>query len=402
MLILGWLLLAACVLGLFFWVMVMVKIRLSSKALPKVSEGLTVAEPPQGWPRLSIVVPIHNEEGRIDRCVTSLRRQGYANLQIVLSLDRCTDGTAQIVRRHAAEDPRIKIVEITQEREGWHGKCLPMQVGSENADGDWILFVDADTQMHADLSRAAIGTVTSRGLDMLGVLPELRCRFLFEHVVQPVATMQLMNVFPPSKVNRRENARPFGLGPFMLVNRAVYERAGRMENVKHEYQDDVYLARAMHAAGGHVGLAASDGLFSCAMYESYESFYRGWKRIYIGCLNKNVKRLRRYGVRILSFGLGLPVLQIAALVVGGLLWSRGETTEGGALIGVVLAGWVLQLAALIHLYRMGGTPWYSALTYPAGCCVVGRILLESASDLKHNRPIAWAGREYVVKARGMK
>lgn len=399
MLILGWILLAACLLGMGFWVAVMVKVRLSAKALPKVSEGLAVAVPASGWPLLSIVVPIHNEESRIDRCVSSLRKQDYPNLQIVLSLDRCTDGTGEIVRRHASEDPRIKIVEITEPREGWHGKCLPMQVGSENADGEWILFVDADTQMHPDLSRASIGTATSLEFDMLGVLPDLRCRHLFEHVAQPVATMQLMNVFPPTKVNRKDRARPFGLGPFMMVRRSVYERAGRMENVKHEYQDDVYLSRAIHAAGGRVGLAASDGLFSCAMYESYKSFYVGWKRIYIGCMNKSVERLARYGRRIMTFGVGLPLLQLAALVVAGVLYTQGQTLFGATLAGIVIAGWLMQMVTLIHLYTLGGTPWYAAFTYPAGCFVVGRILLESASDLKHGRPIVWAGREYVVKAR---
>ncbi|MCE9589567.1 MAG: glycosyltransferase family 2 protein [Planctomycetes bacterium] len=397
----GWILLMACALALAFWIMVMIRIRLSAAALPKVTAGLAVPAPAAGWPRLSIVVPIHNEESRIDRCVASLRKQEYPNLQIVLSLDRCTDGTLAILQRHAAEDPRVRIVEITQPREGWQGKCLPMQVGSEHADGEWILFVDADTQMHRQLARASIGTVIAQEFDMLGVLPELRCTHLFEHVAQPVATMQLMNVFPPTKVNRKERSRPFGLGPFMMVRRALYERAGRMENVKHEYQDDVYLARAMHAAGGRVGLAASDGLFSCAMYESYESFHRGWKRIYIGCLNKNVKRLQRYGRRILTFGVVLPLIQLSSLAVGAMLFAQGHTGFGSVLVGAVVTGWVLQVAALVDLYRMGGTPWYAVFTYPAGCWMVGKIMLESAADLKNGKPINWGGREYVVKARGV-
>ncbi|MHC5004446.1 MAG: glycosyltransferase family 2 protein, partial [Planctomycetota bacterium] len=90
-----------------YWSIVLVRLRRGLIDRPTVRAGIDLPPPPGGWPRLSVIVPAHNEERVIDRCISSLRSQDYENLEIVLVLDRCTDGTLEIARRHAAEDPRV-------------------------------------------------------------------------------------------------------------------------------------------------------------------------------------------------------------------------------------------------------------------------------------------------------
>ena len=70
------------------------------------------------WPTVAILVAAHNEEETIERCVRSCLAQSYPGdpLTVVVGLDGCTDGTAEVLRR--IEDPRLRV--IAYER---HGKA---------------------------------------------------------------------------------------------------------------------------------------------------------------------------------------------------------------------------------------------------------------------------------------
>lgn len=61
-------------------------------------------------PLVTIAVPIFNEARFIDSSLRSLRSQDYPNLEIVVSDNASTDETLEICQRHAAEDPRIRIL----------------------------------------------------------------------------------------------------------------------------------------------------------------------------------------------------------------------------------------------------------------------------------------------------
>ena len=89
-------------------------------------------------PRLSAVVTAHDEEDRLDRCLDALH---FAD-EIVVLLDRCTDRSGDIARRHTEH-----VVEGAWEREG----------GRRNAAiaacrGMWVLEVDADETVPPDLA----------------------------------------------------------------------------------------------------------------------------------------------------------------------------------------------------------------------------------------------------------
>jgi glycosyltransferase involved in cell wall biosynthesis len=54
---------------------------------------------------LEIVIPAYNEEHRIDRTLTAYRGHPWdRSVRFLVALDACTDRTADIVARHAAED----------------------------------------------------------------------------------------------------------------------------------------------------------------------------------------------------------------------------------------------------------------------------------------------------------
>jgi len=88
---------------------------------------------------VSVVVPFYNVEKYLDDCLTSLRRQTYPWLELILVDDGSPDGSLRIAERHAAEDRRIRII-----RKANGGLSDARNVGAEHARGEYLLFIDSD------------------------------------------------------------------------------------------------------------------------------------------------------------------------------------------------------------------------------------------------------------------
>lgn len=87
-------------------------------------------------PLMTIGVPVFNEERFIDSALASLRNQDYANLEIVISDNASTDRTLEICRRHAAEDPRIRIETAPENR----GAMANFQHALDMASGTYFMW----------------------------------------------------------------------------------------------------------------------------------------------------------------------------------------------------------------------------------------------------------------------
>jgi glycosyltransferase involved in cell wall biosynthesis len=90
--------------------------------------------------RLDIVIPAHNEQDRIDRTLRAYRTAcPQPRVSFLVALDACTDGTAEIVRRHARADGRVRCLEYPK-----LGKGGVIAETFRRSDADLVGFVDAD------------------------------------------------------------------------------------------------------------------------------------------------------------------------------------------------------------------------------------------------------------------
>lgn len=93
--------------------------------------------------RLDLVLPAHNEEHRIDRTLHAYRAAlPGPDTRFWVALDGCSDGTAAIVRHHAAVDPRVGWTEYPKLGKG--GVLMEAFRTCADGDADLIGFVDAD------------------------------------------------------------------------------------------------------------------------------------------------------------------------------------------------------------------------------------------------------------------
>ena len=96
--------------------------------------------------KISIVVPVFNIEGYVERCLQSLLQQTYTNLEVLAIDDGSTDSSGAILDRLATTDSRIKVI---HKENG--GVTSARMAGIRIATGEWIGFVDGDDKIESDM-----------------------------------------------------------------------------------------------------------------------------------------------------------------------------------------------------------------------------------------------------------
>ena len=90
-------------------------------------------------PTISVIVPVYNVEKYLPRCLESIRKQDFSNLEIICINDGSTDASLSLLEIAAQLDPRIVVINQPNS-----GVSAARNRGLETASGDIIMFVDAD------------------------------------------------------------------------------------------------------------------------------------------------------------------------------------------------------------------------------------------------------------------
>ena len=92
--------------------------------------------------RISIIMPVYNGVSWIGECIESIRQQTDTNWELLVLDDHSTDGTTELVFKLAEEDSRI--LPILRQK---NGVSAARNEGLEKAQGEFIMFVDADDKL---------------------------------------------------------------------------------------------------------------------------------------------------------------------------------------------------------------------------------------------------------------
>ena len=101
--------------------------------------------PADKMPLVSIIVPAYNEEVNAVRTVNSLLQQNYTNLQVVFVDDGSKDSTFATVSNAFAATANVKVYTKLN-----GGKASALNMGIAKADGEYVVCIDADTQLKTD------------------------------------------------------------------------------------------------------------------------------------------------------------------------------------------------------------------------------------------------------------
>ncbi|WP_296718891.1 glycosyltransferase family A protein [Erythrobacter sp.] len=113
-------------------------------------------------PQLSLLMVVRNGAAHIDAAIASARRQSLTELEILVVDDGSTDATCAIVRRHAAEDARVRLEPGPRQ-----GLAAVRNRSLELARAPWAAILDSDDILHPHHARNLLDLARRSGASLV-------------------------------------------------------------------------------------------------------------------------------------------------------------------------------------------------------------------------------------------
>ncbi|WP_432493174.1 glycosyltransferase [Kineococcus gypseus] len=331
-------------------------------------------EPAPVAERVSVLVPVRDEEERAGACLASLLDQvGVADVEVLVLDDASRDRTAEVVAAVAAADPRVRLLRGDGPPPGWLGKPHACAQLAAAATGSVLVFVDADVVLAPHALAAGVELLRGTGLDLLSPYPRQLAHTWSERLVQPLLQWSWLTTLPlrAAEVSPRPSLSAAN-GQLLLVDAAAYRRAGGHAAVRGQVLDDIALLRAVKASGGRGGVADGTALATCRMYDGWPALREGYAKSLWSAFGSPASAVA------VSAGLAVAYVLPPLAALGG--------SRAGA------AGYV---AAVVGRYaaaeRTGGRSLPDALGHPASVVLLIGLLADSWARHRRGR-LAWKGR----------
>ncbi|MGH7177249.1 MAG: glycosyltransferase [Tepidisphaeraceae bacterium] len=351
---------------------------------------------PDPPPRVSVLVPIKDEEKQIDKCLASVLGQDYPDVQFIAINDRSVDRTGEILDGLSLRDSRIRVVHI---REGelppeWVGKSHALHVGMKHADGQWVLFVDSDVELTPDALSATIGLAEYKRFDLVSLLPRLITESFWERLIVPLGGMVTSAMFMLPMTNMNEwPGVAFANGQYLCVRRSAYEAIGGHEAAKETLSEDIAIAKALKKASYRPRLSDGTDFAATRMYSSLPMIMRGWARNFFCGGAGNPLRT----VVAMLFILLACFSAYAALGWGvycGIHSVDSWQGRGWMITGVIHL--LIMTTALAINYRWTGNPIRYAMLFPLGGGIMLAIMTRTVWMCLTGR-VEWRATRYTHK-----
>lgn len=293
-------------------------------------------------PSLSIIVPARNEATNLPRLLSSLRRLEYPGpMELWVVDDGSTDGTGEIARLWGAQ-----VIRVEGPPAGWLGKPYALHQGALRAQGEWLLFTDADTCHAPDSAARVVGWALAQALDGVTLFPAFEIRNALEAAVLAVAFAGWFAALPDLQgiIN----------GQYLLIGRSAYEASGGFAAVRGDVLEDLALGRRLQRLGFRIALADGRPLVRARMSRNLAHLYQAMARWSEGALDQPLSRR------------AMAVLLVAGMAGPMGLLIPGQRARTRWAFG---ASWILAAIGLLPWALRMGSPG-SALLAPLGAALV--------------------------------
>ncbi len=240
---------------------------------------LTASPPPQASPLVSVLIPARNEAAVIGETLRRLLAQDYAHYEVLLLDDHSDDDTAGIARRAAGDDPRLRLLQGAPLPAGWLGKSWACQQLAQAAQGEYLIFTDADVSWGAGALSRLVGELQRRGGDLLTVWPTQRTESWGERLVVPLLAFVIIAYLPLLAVHYIPwPVFAAAIGQCLAFRREVYFAIGGHAAIRASIIDDMAFAKTIKRRGFRLRAADAAGLMGCRMYHNWPEVRDGFAK----------------------------------------------------------------------------------------------------------------------------
>ncbi|MCJ7666355.1 MAG: glycosyltransferase [Actinobacteria bacterium] len=338
-------------------------------------------------PLISVLIPARNEENNIKRCINSILKQDYENLEILVLDDGSTDKTAKIVNELIKKDARIRLYQGKPLASGWLGKSYACQQLAGYSKGQYLLFVDADTLHFPTSVSSTVACLLKYNVDALSVFANQIMVTFPERMVIPFGNFMIM-AFMPLALIRRSRRAIFctAIGQFMLFKRHVYEAIGGHESVKGEILEDVIISKQVKRCGYRFMIFDGRSNLHCRMYHNFSEVVSGYSKVLFSSFDYRVTMISIAIVMIAAIYL-MPFVMLPL----GIFFDWQQIYVNIMILQVLFI--LITRIILSIRFRMKAV---DILLYPLSVIYLLSIAVNSVLQYRFNFGICWKGRTYNI------
>jgi chlorobactene glucosyltransferase len=209
--------------------------------------------------------------------VKTLLKQTRPPDEIIVLDDNSEDGTAEAALAAADGDSRLRVLAGAPLPEGWLGKNWACHQLAQAAQGDLLIFTDADVVWIPGALAALMERAQDSRADLLTVWPTQLTDTWSERLIVPLMALAVLGYLPlPLAHHTSFAAAAAANGQCMAFRRRAYDLIGGHKSVRGQIVEDVALARRIKRAGLRLRMADGAGMIACRMYRDWPSVRDGF------------------------------------------------------------------------------------------------------------------------------
>ena len=335
----------------------------------------------QNYPRVSVLIPARNEEANVGDCIKGFLSQNYDNFEIHVLDDQSTDRTGAIIEKFGEQYPIVQAIHGKPLPAGWHGKNWACHQLSQHADGEILIFTDADNRPAPNAIANTIAYMQKLELGLLSAFPEKVTGTLAEKLVVPVVDMFVYAGLPLWLTYfSRFPSLAAASGLWIAFTREAYQLIGGHQAVSNQIVEDVELSRLAKKRGIKILTSAGTRVVSCKMYHSFKEVWDGFSKNLFGLV----------GYKMIPFF--ILVLGLFTMCVLPYITVWFAPLRGLAIVAIVMNIVIRMVLALKYRH-----PFFtSVILHPLGILLTLLIGINSFCQVRSGR-LQWKGRQIDLK-----
>lgn len=241
-------------------------------------------------PLVSILIPARNEAAVIQTTLEKLLAQAYPNYEVLLLDDNSTDETGKIAR--SLNDPRLTVLSGAPLPNGWLGKNWACHQLAQMAQGEILIFTDADVRWEAGSLDAVIAEMQRTNADLLTIWPTQITVTWAERLVVSLMALAIVGYLPVIGTHYTPIAAfAAACGQGMVWKRSAYQAVGGHAAVRDNVLEDVTLARILKRKRLRLRMEDGAGLIACRMYTDWQTVRDGYAKNILAGYGNNIPAL---------------------------------------------------------------------------------------------------------------
>lgn len=324
---------------------------------------------------ISVIIPARDEEQNINNLLQSLEEQNHKALEIIVVNDSSTDRTAEVAMQLGAT-----VIDAEPLPDGWNGKPWACHQGARHAQGDWYLFLDADTTL-APNALESLEQLTHTPHKVYSICP-------YHHVERPYeelsAFFNVLILAGSNAFGTADSDNPSLFGQCLLISRQHYSRSGGHETVKGKVLENFHLSARLNELSIKRQCFMGKDTVAMRMFPNgFPELWTSWQKGFSsGAAHTAPKALLWSSVWI--SGLMFTLVSLGLALTPYSTPTYLSFTAIAYFVGVMQASYAFRLA--------GNFSYLNALLFPVSLIFYQCLFFTSLIQKKRGKPTQWKGR----------